>query len=118
MALEVEINRPALFAFVNGTPQARAVFKLIGNAVRDEARANVPDDLKGHREANPEKAIVSIVGTDVEGVYVDVGYNKDHPGFYLWWAEVGTQDQAAQPHLRPALRPGIADSLVTPPAVP
>ena len=84
----------------------RVWLQQIGNAVRDEARGNVPSNLKGS-VSDPEKAIVAIPGQDAESPYVDVGYDKHHPGFYLWWAEVGTRYQAPQPHLRPAVRPGL-----------
>ena len=83
------------------------VMGRVGRAVRDEARRNVSPELKGNREAHPERAIVSVTGADTRGPYVDIGYDKKHPGFYLWWWEVGTQDHAAKPHLRPALRPGL-----------
>jgi len=79
----------------------------VGNVARDEARANVPAGLGGSREIEPEKAIIAVTGEDATSVYVDVGYDKDHPGFYLWWWEVGTRYHAASPHLRPAIRPGL-----------
>lgn len=109
MTREIQVDYLALDSYVRR--QVTPVLRQVGNAVRDQARRNVPDNLKGHRESEPEKAIVAKVGMDELGAYVDVGYDKDHPGFYLWWAEVGTSDQPAQPHLRPALRPGLMDSL-------
>ena len=89
--------------------QDRSWIQKVGNVVRDEARDNVValPSLAGHRSKDPEKAIIAVPGEDATSVYVDVGYDKKHPGFYLWWAEVGTQDQAATPHLRPAVRPGL-----------
>ncbi len=84
--------------------------KVVGNAVRDEARDNVPAALKNDTP-DPENAIVSQVGLDALGAYVDIGYDKEHPGFYLWWWEVGTKRHAPLPHLRPALRPGVIDGL-------
>lgn len=86
--------------------------KQVGDAVRDEARDNVPASLK-HDTSDPEQAIVSKVGLDTLGAYVDIGYDKEHPGFYLWWWEVGTKKHAPIPHLRPALRFGVIDRIGT-----
>lgn len=89
--------------------QDRGWIQKVGNTVRDEARDNVValPHLSGARSATPEKAIIAVPGEDVTSVYVDVGYDKDHPGFYLWWAEVGTRYQPPTPHLRPAVRDGL-----------
>lgn len=50
----------------------------------------------------------AIVATDVlyegSGPEVRVGYEKTHPGFVLFFHEVGTSDHPATPHLRPAIR--------------
>jgi hypothetical protein len=68
-----------------------------GEAVRDQARVNASSI------SNDTDAIVSNdVESDSEGHYVDVGYDKHHPGFTLWWQEVGTSKFPPQPHLRPA----------------
>ena len=97
-------NRAALEGLVRANPH---VLRRAADAVRDEARTNVPSNLKGERSSQPEKAIISVPGSDADGPYVDVGYDKTHPGFYLWWHEVGTADSPPQPHLRPAVRPGL-----------
>ena len=77
-----------------------------GREVRDRARENARAlGLAGHRTQDPENAIIAVPGRDAEGPYVDVGYDKTHPGFYLWWWEVGTKYNPARPHLRPAVRP-------------
>jgi hypothetical protein len=83
--------------------------RAVGNAVRDEARRNVDPSLEGKRAPDAANAIVAIPGEDGTSPYVDVGYDKHHPGFYLWWHEVGTEDNAPRPHLRPAVRPGLID---------
>jgi len=83
--------------------------RRVGNIVRDEARRNVPENLKGFRAPNADQAIISVVEVDDEGPHADIGYARHHPGFYLWWHEVGTTDSRPQPHLRPALRPGLID---------
>jgi hypothetical protein len=74
------------------------VLELAGDKIRDRSRQNAkridPDDVN---------AIVSTpVERDDEGHYVDVGYDKHHPGFVLWWHEVGTSQFPPNPHLRPA----------------
>ncbi len=100
------VDRRALDRLVRS---AAPFWRLVGNAVRDEARRNVDPMLSGIRSSNPGAAIIAVPGEDSESAYVDVGYDKHHPGFYLWWWEVGTRDVGARPHLRPALRPGLID---------
>jgi len=69
----------------------------VGEIVRDKARQNVGSFSRD------EEAIVSTkVERDSEGPYVDVGYDRHHPGFVLWWHEVGTSVFPPRPHLRPA----------------
>ena len=68
-----------------------------GEKVRDQARSNA------RAISNDTDAIVSTeVESDHEGHYVDVGYDKNNPGFVLWWHEVGTSQFPPRPHLRPA----------------
>jgi hypothetical protein len=68
-----------------------------GEKVRDGARANA------RSISRDTDAIVSTdVGSDAESHYVDVGYDKNNPGFILWWHEVGTSQIPPSPHLRPA----------------
>ncbi|WP_394620949.1 hypothetical protein JNUCC0626_18200 [Lentzea sp. JNUCC 0626] len=101
--------------------ESRRFFGAVGREVRDRARANAKTavsfsgtvgtrrrDSSGRFKASvadPSEAIISVPGEDSESLYVDVGYSKHHPGFYLWWWEVGTVNHAARPHLRPALLP-------------
>ncbi|MDT8915759.1 hypothetical protein [Amycolatopsis sp. PS_44_ISF1] len=85
--------------------QTRQFLDAVGMEIRDRARANARSAVPSSTDGDAITAIVSVPGEDDEGVYVDVGYAKHHPGFYLWWWEVGTQNHAARPHLRPALQP-------------
>jgi len=69
----------------------------VATKVRDRARQSAkaidPDDVE---------AIATDHGRDSEGNWADVGYDKHHPGFPLWWHEVGTSKFPPTPHLRPA----------------
>jgi hypothetical protein len=94
--------RRALQKMVNG-PAGKALLTAAASQVRDDARANARGIKAG--QAGRDGAIQYEVGEDGEGAYADVGYAKYHPGFVLWWAEVGTRNQPAQPHLRPAVKP-------------
>ena len=104
MSGDVRINENALRRMLEGD-DGRRYFKKAADSIRDRARANAAVIQPGH-----EDAIVSEVNVDSKGVYADIGYDKTNPGFVLWWAEVGTINQPAQPHLRPALKPGDAPS--------
>jgi nucleotidyltransferase/DNA polymerase involved in DNA repair len=77
--------------------EADELLDEVGTRVRDRARRNArsidPDDVD---------AIATDKGIDAEGHYVDVGYDKHHRGFPLWWHEVGTSQFPPRPHLRPA----------------
>lgn len=97
---DFNLDRRALAALVDGANGQR-VLKQAADDIRDRARVNAAAIQPGH-----EAAIVTEVGVDREGAFADVGYDKRHPGFVLWWAEVGTRTQSPQPHLRPAIRPG------------
>ncbi len=96
----IDVYGRALDALLAGA-DGRRYFKKAADTVRDRARSNARLIQPGH-----ETAIVSQVDVDSQGVYADIGYDKNNPGFVLWWAEVGTINQPAQPHLRPALKPG------------
>ena len=98
MSLVVQLDRMAVDRFLRSA-QTQDFIALLGIDVRDRARANA------QVITSKTDAIVSKPGLDAEGVYTDVGYNKHHPGFFLWWHEVGTVRDAPRPHLRPALRP-------------
>lgn len=72
----------------------------VAKEVRDRARRNA-------RVISPRLSDAIIAAPseeDSDGVYADVGYDKNAPGFVLWWHEVGTKNYPATPHLRPALK--------------
>ena len=100
MSRDVRFNSAALEAMIAGA-DGRRYFKKAADKIRDRARVNAAQIQPGN-----EDAIVSEVAVDEKGLYADIGYDKRNPGFVLWWAEVGTRNQPAQPHLRPALKPG------------
>jgi len=70
----------------------------VGTRVRDNARSNA----RAIDEDDVEAIETSEVGSDSEGEFIDVGYDRHHPGFVLWWHEVGTSKYPPRPHLRPA----------------
>ncbi|MBP2323354.1 hypothetical protein JOF56_003739 [Kibdelosporangium banguiense] len=118
----VHIDARAL-AEIMRSDEAVRFMGTVGRQVRDRARANAKSVVpppgsepagKVRRDAqgrfvkgtdDPIDAIIAVPGKDEDSAHVDVGYSKHHPGFYLWWWEVGTQNHPARPHLRPALRP-------------
>lgn len=65
-----------------------------------QARANV----KAHYpDTERTPGIDTDFGIDDVSAFADVGYARTHPGFVLWWSEVGTQQMSPRPHLRAAL---------------
>lgn len=99
----VRIDRAAFNGMVAGV-DGRRVLKNAADKIRDRARTNAESI-----DPSAVGAIESIIASDAIGPYADVGYNKGHGGFTLWWAEVGTKNQPSQPHLRPAVVPGMLD---------
>jgi hypothetical protein len=77
--------------------QADDLLVEAGEKVRDGARANA-----GSISRDTDAIVSTEVENDSEGPYVDVGYDKNNPGFVLWWHEVGTSKFPPHPHLRPA----------------
>ena len=98
MSLLVQLDRLAVNRYMRSS-EVQDFIALLGIEVRDQARTNA------RVITSKTDALVSRPGLDTEGVYTDVGYNKHHPGFFLWWHEVGTARDAPRPHLRPALKP-------------
>lgn len=98
MAKEVVIYASALQKMMMSA-NVNAFLAKTGTDIRDRARQNAGVF------ASPEhtSAITYEVGRDDEGPYVDIGYMRHHPGFFLWWWEVGTKNHKPRPHLRPAL---------------
>lgn len=83
------------------TAGSTALLDEVGRRVRDSARTNA-------RSITAKvAAIVTERGQDDLGPFIDVGYSKHHPGFFLWWWEVGTRRHGPRAHLRPALRPNL-----------
>lgn len=81
--------------------QTAHVIDKAAAAVAAQARANVAGHYPGSHRAN---AIVAVTGqSDEQGPYADVGYARNHPGFVLFWSEVGTANMSPRPHLRQAL---------------
>ncbi len=92
------LDQAALRDYVNNSDESRRFFTRLGLDIRNEAR-------QGARVISSKvDAIVSQVENDADGIYLDVGYKRHHPGFFLWFYEVGTVRDAPRPHLRPALR--------------
>ena len=81
-------------------PEVAAFVEKVATGVRNQAR----DSVKGHYPGTKRgRAIAVESGRDEISAYSDVGYTKTHPGFVLWWSEVGTQKMSPRPHLRAAL---------------
>lgn len=95
---DINIDRRAPAALVNGA-EGQALLKRTADVIRDRARATASTFSEN------SDAIETETGVDGDGAYADVGYLKNHPGFHLWWQEVGTVDQPPRPHLRAAVRP-------------
>lgn len=96
---EIRIYRAALNELAH-SDMVRAGLEAAADGVRDRARVSAAPI-----SARLAAALDTESGEDTESQFVDVGYNKRKPGWVLWFAEVGTTNQRAQPHLRPALRP-------------
>jgi len=97
--MDVRLYPRALDTLVLGH-EGRATLADVARRVRNAARANAPFPKYA-------SAITTESGTDSLGPYADIGYAKSHPGFVLWFWEVGTKNHGPRPHLRPAVRPGI-----------
>lgn len=95
--VRIDIDDRAVQGLLHGR-DAEDYIATRGRDVRDRARQ------KASVISDKTDAIVSVPGEDVTSVYADIGYDKHHPGFFLWWWEVGTVNHRAIPHLRPALR--------------
>lgn len=99
--MDVSIDRRALDRMVRTSPAAQAIFTRSAKAIRDQARANATS-------IDPVRtgALAYEVGEDEQGLFADIGYSKSHPGWVLWFHEVGTVNHPASPHLRPAVSAG------------
>lgn len=92
--------RPGALSELAHSPELGEFVHKAARAVAKEAKANVVGHYPSTRRA---KAIDTDSGMDAQSAYADVGYTASHPGFVLWWSEVGTQDMSPRPHLRAAL---------------
>ena len=93
------------------SPMVEAILDEYGKHVRTRARdlakpitSGAGRGAGGRFTLGMVQAIVAEMSEDESGLFVDVGYDKKHRGFVLWWHEVGTSKFPASPHLRPALR--------------
>lgn len=80
--------------------EAEAAVNETAKVVRDRAKRSA-----GVVSTQRAEGIVAESGRDFEGAYADVGYDRTHFGFVLFWHEVGTSQISPTPHLRSALRP-------------
>lgn len=87
---------PAAIASLAETPEAAEMAQEAGDVIADRAR-----DLAPKRTGAGAASIRADVGDDEDGYYADVSWDADH--FYMGFAELGTERQAARPFLRPAL---------------
>ena len=83
------------------SPEMRSFLGDVADDIVDQARTNARAFYPG---TNRVRAIAKETGVDAESAYADVGYTPTHPGFVLWWSEVGTQHMSPRPHLRAALQ--------------
>ena len=92
-------DRKAIESILHANETRRMVEKAT-TKVQTTTRENVQKIYPGTTRT---KGIGAESGEDSESVYGIVGYTKDHPGFVLWWTEVGTRKMRPRPHLRAAL---------------
>ena len=97
--MDIEWNAGALAALAESAEVA-AFVESAAAKVRDQARVNAAAHYPG---TSRTRGIEAESGRDSQGVYSDVGYTRTHPGFVLWWSEVGTEQMSPRPHLRAAL---------------
>lgn len=90
---------PGAFEELTSTALARAGLARVAEGIAEDARSGASRVSRRLAEAIDVEA-----GADAAGVFADIGYRRDKPGFALWWHEVGTAHYPATPHLRPALR--------------
>jgi hypothetical protein len=93
----VQISHSALSGLVSRS----RIVQRVAREMRDEAR------VPASEITSKTGAIEVESGADEQGVYADLGYLRNHPGFFLWWHEVGTQRHPPTPHLRPTVRPRL-----------
>lgn len=92
--MTLRIDQAALASMVYNS----GIVQRTAREMRDEARVNA------EVISSKTDAIDIETGADSLGFYTDLGYRRRHPGFFLWWWEVGTRNHKASPHLRPTVR--------------
>lgn len=97
--MRVNWDRAALKA-LETSEAMQSMLHRAGNAVRDQARANVQGHYPGTRR---DRAIYTESDTDAQSAFANVGYDKTRPGWVLFYSEVGTLHMSPRPHLRRAL---------------
>lgn len=97
--MDVEWRRGALDEIGRSTEMAVFLTRVAEN-VAEQARRNARGHFPG---TDRVQGIDTDFGVDEVSAYANVGYAKTHPGFVLWWSEVGTQKMSPRPHLRAAL---------------
>lgn len=81
-------------------PAMREMLDDVATQVRNRARDNASGYYAPSRRIS---AIITESGTDRQGAFADVGYDRTHPGFVLFFSEVGTSRMSPRPHLRAAV---------------
>lgn len=98
--VDVTIERAAI-ALIEASPELARLLASAADSIAAQARRNAA----AHYPSSPLPAAISTTsGTDTTGPYADVGYTRSHPGFVLWWSEVGTRKMSPRPHLRAAVK--------------
>ncbi len=87
---------PRVIVALTRSPSVKKQMRVVANEVRKEARLLAPKDTGNLRRGNT----VDNVLNDAGEVVFRVGYSKK--AFYGSMIELGTEDTAPQPHLRPA----------------
>ncbi len=78
-------------------PRVASGVKAGAMIIRDEAQRLAPKDTG----EGAENIVLGEAATSTSRAGVSVGYDADKAG-HMIFAELGTRDRAAQPHLRPA----------------
>lgn len=98
--MSVELNQSAIAALGRSASMS-ALLDNVAERVATQARRNVTGHFPGTARA---EGIAVVSGVDQVSAHADVGYLRNHPGFVLWWSEVGTRKMSPRPHLRVALQ--------------
>lgn len=94
MTTTLRLNPAGIAAWAR-TAEAEALLKRVGDDIAADAAAAAPK-----RTGEGAASIHAETGTDTDGPYVLVSWDKTH--FYMAFHELGTSRQSATPFLRPA----------------